>query len=216
MSLIIMALITGAGGSFTPCTLGVNLAIAHRFTKDTKAQRIKNWILFALNRALLLTALGLIIGVLGQVVETFTWWFQMIINVVIIIMGLLFIVGSRKPILPGLELGGKKRLSNKMSPAGMGALFGLNITACVAPLVLALLAGTAAEGNWIKGGVSLFIFGIMLSMPILIAVLSNRASSWIIKVSGKYRRVYYGVVGVTLIVLGLVEIILSMYVIPFP
>ena len=214
MNLIIMALITGAGGSFTPCTLGVNLAVAHRFTKDTKARRIRNWIFFAVNRALLLTVLGLIIGALGQVVETFTWWFQMVINIIIIIMGLLFIVGSRKPVLPGVQLSGKKRLTEKMSPGAMGALFGLNITACVAPLVLALLAGTVTENNWILGGVSLFIFGIMLSMPILTAVLSDRASSWIIKVSGKYRKIYYGIVGITLIVLGISEIILSMYVIP--
>ena len=214
MGLFIAAILAGAGGSFTPCTLGVNLVMVNQLTKEPRAQRVKSWIQFAVSRAALLAAIGLVIGLLGQLIETFTWWFQMVVNSLIIVMGVLFILSRKKPLLPGLDLAGRRTLRTAMSPVAMGALFGLNITACVAPLVLALLARTVLIGNWISGGLALFVFGIMLSLPILIAVLNDKASSWIRTASGKHRPVYYAVIGGVLIVLGAVEIGLSMYVIP--
>jgi cytochrome c-type biogenesis protein len=96
----------------------------------------------------------------------------------------------------------------------LGTLFGLNITACVAPLVLALLALTVSTGNWLSGGLALFLFGLMLSVPILVGVYDDRASNWVSRMSVKYRSVYYPVIGGVLIVLGLAEIVLSMYAIP--
>lgn len=58
-------------------------------------------------------------------------------------------------------------------PAGLGLLFGLNVPACAAPLLLALLAGTAAApGVTLLGGfVSLAVFGLALSLPLVVAVL---------------------------------------------
>ena len=41
MNLIIAAVLTGAGGAFTPCTLGVNLAMIHLFAKDNITQKIE-------------------------------------------------------------------------------------------------------------------------------------------------------------------------------
>lgn len=214
MGLFITAILTGAGGSFTPCTLGVNLVMVNQLTKEPRAQRVKGWIQFAVSRAVLLAAIGLVIGLLGQMMETFTWWFQMAVNILIIVMGILFILSRKRPVLPGLDFTGKQTLRKAMSPVAMGALFGLNVTACVAPLVLALLAQTVLIGNWLAGGLALFVFGIMLSLPILVAVLNDKASTWISTASGKYRPVYYAIIGGVLIVLGMVEIGLSMYVIP--
>ena len=129
-------------------------------------------------------------------------------------MGVLFILGRNKPVLPGLDFGGGRSLDKDMSSLALGALFGLNVTACIAPLVLALLAQTVLVGNWLAGGLALFLFGIMLSVPILVAVFNDRASAWISKMSAKYRSIYYPIIGGLLIVLGLAEIALSMYVIP--
>ena len=214
MGLLITAILTGIGGAFTPCTLGVNLVMVNYLTDKTRAQRLKEWTQFAISRAALMAILGLIIGLLGQMVETFTWWFQMVVNILIIVMGVLFIMGRNKPVLKGLDFSGGRSLDKNMSPLALGALFGLNVTACVAPLVLALLAQTVLVGNWLSGGLSLFIFGIMLSAPILVAIFNDRASVWISRVSGQYRSVYYPIIGGVLIVLGLAEIALSMYVIP--
>lgn len=212
--LFITAILTGIGGAFTPCTLGVNLVMINYLTDKTKVQRMLEWAKFAISRAAMMAVLGLIIGLLGQMIETFTWWFQMVINILIVVMGVLFIVGRNKPVLRGLDLTGSRSLDKDMSPLALGALFGLNVTACVAPLVLALLAQTVLIGNWLSGAAALFLFGIMLSVPILAAVFNDRASGWINRVSGQYRAIYYPIIGGILIVLGLAEIALSMYVIP--
>ncbi len=212
--LFITALLTGLGGAFTPCTLGVNLVMVNYFSGKSKKQRLFQWTQFALSRAAMMAVLGLVIGLLGQMIETFTWWFQMVVNILIIAMGVLFIMGRNRPILRGLDFTGNRALPENMSPLGLGALFGLNITACIAPLVLALLAQTVVVGNWLTGGAALLLFGIMLSAPILAALFNDHASEWISRTSAKYRSVYYPIIGGILIVLGLAEIVLSMYVIP--
>lgn len=212
--LFITAILSGLGGAFTPCTLGVNLVMINNLSGKSKTRRLLQWTQFAVSRAAMMAALGLVIGLLGQMIETFTWWFQMAINVLIIVMGVLFIMGRNKPILRGLDFTGSRSLEGDKSPLALGALFGLNITACVAPLVLALLAQTVVVGNWLTGGAALFLFGVMLSVPILAALFNDRASAWISRMSAKYRTIYYLVIGGVLIVLGLAEIALSMFVIP--
>lgn len=212
--LFITTILTGLGGAFTPCTLGVNLVMINYLTDKSKTQRVLQWTQFAVSRAAMMALLGLVIGLLGQVITSFTWWFQMGINILIIIMGILFIMGRNKPVLSGLDFTGSRSLDKDMSPLALGALFGLNVTACIAPLVLALLAQTVLVGNWLSGALALFLFGIMLSVPILVAVFNDRASAWISKMSANYRSIYYPIIGGLLIVLGLAEIALSMYVIP--
>lgn len=64
-------------------------------------------------------------------------------------------------------------------PAMLGVLFGLNIPACAAPLIFAMLAAAAAGGasgaTLLTGFVSLALFGLALSLPLMLAVLFERA-----------------------------------------
>lgn len=179
------------------------------------AVRVRQWVIFALLRAVLLTALGLLIGFLGQLVSSFTWWFQMAVNLAIVAAGVAFIAGRNRPFLPGLNLAGERLPAKTGSAAGLGILFGINITACIAPPVLALLGATVLAGEWLLGAVALFLFGLMLSAPILAAVFSDRANEWITAVSRKYRSAVSLVVGGALIVLGAAEIALSLMAVPW-
>jgi len=65
-------------------------------------------------------------------------------------------------------------------PAGLGVLFGLNIPACAAPLIFVLLgaatASTSAGGTLAGGFVSLGIFGLALSLPLVLVVLFEPAA----------------------------------------
>jgi cytochrome c-type biogenesis protein len=59
---------------------------------------------------------------------------------------------------------------------------GLNIPACAAPLLLALLAASASgatAGGVIGGFAALSIFGLALSLPLAAAVLFLRARGWL-------------------------------------
>ena len=83
------------------------------------------------------------------------------------------------------------RLAGLRGSAGLGVLFGLNIPACAAPLLLALFAAAAAQGatgaTLTMGFVSLALFGAALSLPLVAAVLvssAHRTLDWIGGLSG--------------------------------
>jgi cytochrome c-type biogenesis protein len=76
--------------------------------------------------------------------------------------------------------------------AALGVLFGLNIPACAALLLFALLAAAAAGGSAgataASGFVALGLFGLALSLPLIAAVLferARRALDWLAGLSGR-------------------------------
>jgi len=208
-SLFLAAFLTGLGGAFTPCTMGTNIVMIQHLNKKARAERLREWLIFATMRAIFLAAIGLLLGYLGHIVTDFTWWFQMLVNIGIVVLGIIFILGKNRPILPGLNLAAKLKIGKNMSAAALGSLFGLNITACIAPLVLAIVAKAVLAGNVLWSGLALFIFGIMLSLPILVAIFNENASQWISNIGQRYRKILYPLVGAVLIFLGLFEIYLS-------
>lgn len=90
--------------------------------------------------------------------------------------------------------------------ANLGILFGFNIPACAAPLILALLGAAAASGaggaTLAAGFVSLALFGFALSLPIVLAVMSASARRALDQLAGLSRRLPVWT-GLLLIVLGL-------------
>tara|TARA_R110000850_G_scaffold262930_1_gene391648 strand:- start:3199 stop:3564 length:366 start_codon:yes stop_codon:yes gene_type:complete len=58
-------------------------------------------------------------------------------------------------------------------PLSRGSAFlGLNIPACAAPLLFALIATTATSAQtWVQGFISMALFGLALSVPLVLAVL---------------------------------------------
>ena len=106
-------------------------------------------------------------------------------------------------------------LSGLRGSAGLGVLFGLNIPACAAPLLLALFAAAAAGGSsgasFALGFVSLALFGLALSLPLVVAVLiapARQALDWI---AGLARRAPIWT-GLVLIALGLWSVWFGLFV----
>jgi cytochrome c-type biogenesis protein len=98
-------------------------------------------------------------------------------------------------------------------------LFGLNIPACSAPLLFALLGAAAASGvsgsTLASGFSSLALFGFALSLPLAVAVLfpaARRALDWFARLSGRMPRW----TGILLIALGIWSIWFGLYVTPQP
>lgn len=94
-------------------------------------------------------------------------------------------------------------------------LFGLNIPACAAPLLLILLGAAAAGGatgtTFLGGFVSLAVFGLALSLPLVLAVLfasARRALDWLAGLSGHMP----SWTGLVLIALGLWSIGFGLFV----
>lgn len=87
------------------------------------------------------------------------------------------------------------RASGARSSAALGLLFGLNVPACAVPLIVVLLglsASQAAAGNAaLQGFVSLLLFGLALSAPLVLAVLwspARRGLDWLAGLSVRLPR----------------------------
>ena len=90
------------------------------------------------------------------------------------LLGILYLSGQGYRLTSAIA----PRLSRLCSPGGsaaLGVLFAFNIPACAGPLLLALLGMTAAGGASgappAAGFVSLALFGLALSLPLVTAVL---------------------------------------------
>ena len=74
---------------------------------------------------------------------------------------------------------GFTRFSDTRGSLLLGMLFGLNIPACATPLLIALLASSAASGarggSAVQGFIALALFGLALSLPLIVAVLYSPA-----------------------------------------
>lgn len=179
----------GLLGFIEPCSIGSTLVFIKFLEGKDAATRIFQVTVFALTRALFIGSLGVLAAVLGTAffgVQKAAW---VLLGALIAVIGLLFIIGRTTSIMttvgPGLS-----RLSGTRGSIGLGLLFGLNIPACALPLLAVLLGVAAAQGA--SGGalvpafVSLALFGLALSLPLIIAVLfeqSRRALDWLAALS---------------------------------
>jgi cytochrome c-type biogenesis protein len=107
-------------------------------------------------------------------------------------------------------------LSGTRGTIALGLLFGLNIPACAAPLLVAILGAAAVSGTdglerTISGFISLKIFGLALSLPLVIALVWTPARQLLEKASCFTRRVPV-VIGVLLLVLGIWSVYLGLFV----
>lgn len=210
MRVILIPLVTGIAGGFTPCALGINTIFVGALAGKPRPLRLAQWVLLAAVRAALLTGLGLLFGLIGEAVGEMAAIYQQAINVSLIVLGVVFIVSRFRPLpMPALSLATPGTFGSRRSLVGMGLLFGLDISACIAPLLLALLAETVLIGDWAGGTVALFIFGVALSLPALAVLFVEGANRWLQDVSRRYRNVFYYVAGGLLILFGAAEFLLT-------
>lgn len=205
--LLFIPLVFGLVGAITPCALGINAVFLSSVTGKPRPRRTWEWLLFALSRAVMLTVLGLAFGLLGQAIGGFVLGYQRLIAWGLIVLGVLFILSRfwRVP-WPYLSLAGNRAPTGNGSALALGAVFGLDIPACTSPLVLALLAQTVLVGDWLFGAISLFVFGVGMSLPLLPITMAAGADRWLVGVSQRYKTPFYLTAGGLLILLGAAEL----------
>ncbi len=212
VSLLLLSLVFGVVGAFTPCALGINAVFLGYITGKPRRRRLLEWALFALSRAAFLTLLGVAFGLLGQLVGGFVRSYQVIFAYGLILLGALFIVSRFRPLpLPYISLApaAASQVETGQSRNGilaMGAIFGLDVPACTSPLVVALLAETVLVGDYLFGAVALFIFGIAMSLPLLVVGAFEGANRWLTRIARRYGAAFYLAAGALLILVGLAEL----------
>ena len=211
---ILLPIGLGLFGFIEPCSIGSTLL----FIKTTEATppATKVWQVFAFtaSRAVLTGLLGVaavLIGSLFLGLQKAAW---VALGALYAAIGVLYLTGRIGVLMrsfgPRLAT-----LSSRRGSIVLGAVFGLNIPACAGPLLLALLAASAAGGasgaTLARGFVSLALFGTALSLPLVAAVLFARARRALDWLAGLTRRIPFWT-GALFIALGLWSIWFGLYV----
>lgn len=195
----------GLLGFLEPCTIGSSLIFVKHMEGRNARGKLAEVSLFAVTRALFIGALGVLAVALGARFLGLQKGAWIALGAAYVGLGVLYLTGRAGALM--VTLGPNlSRLSGLGGSAGLGVLFGLNIPACAAPLILALFGAAAAGGasgaTFATGFISLALFGLALSLPLIVAVLFapvRQALDWI---AGLSWRVPFWT-GVVLIVLGL-------------
>jgi cytochrome c-type biogenesis protein len=195
----------GLFGFIEPCTIGSTLIFVKHIEGRDAGGKLAEVGLFAVTRAGFIGALGTLAVAIGSAFLGFQKAAWITLGALYIGLGILHVVGGAGRLM--VALGPPLAwLSGLRGSAGLGVLFGLNIPACAAPLLLALFAAAAAGGSsgasFALGFVTLALFGLALSLPLVVTVLfapTRQALDWI---AGLSRRAPLWT-GLVLIVLGL-------------
>lgn len=168
----------GLFGFIEPCSIGSSLLFVKTLEDGGAAEKIRQTALFAVTRAVLIGLLGVAAVAVGSGFVAFQKTAWIVLGALYVLLGVLLLVGRAGRLMvaagPGIA-----KLSGLRGSAGLGVLFGLNIPACAAPLLAALLAGAAATGasgaTLAAGFTALAVFGFFRSAPLVAAVFSARA-----------------------------------------
>lgn len=214
LNLVVLPIGLGLLGFIEPCSIGSSLVFVKYLEGKSAAAKLAQVGVFTATRALFIGALGVLAVVIGSAflgLQRGAWIF---LGAVYVVIGALYLSGRARSLMISLgpSLG---QISGLRGSAGLGVLFGLNIPACAAPLVFALLgmaaAGGVAGGTLVAGFVSLGLFGFALSLPLVLVVLfepARRGLDWLASLSKRLPLW----TGVLLIVLGLWSISFGLFV----
>jgi cytochrome c-type biogenesis protein len=192
----------GLLGFVEPCTIGSTLIFIKHIEGRGRAGKLAEVGLFAVTRALLIGALGIAAAALGTAFLGFQRGAWITLGGLYLALGALYAAGRAR----ALMVAAGPSLAGFGGSAGLGLLFGLNIPACAAPLLIALFGATAARSaggaSFAQGFVSLAVFGLALSLPLVVAVLVAPARQGLDWIAGLSRRAPL-LTGLVLIGLGL-------------
>lgn len=179
----------GLFGFIEPCSIGTTLIFVKVIEGRSASAKLAQVAIFALTRALLIGALGMLAVALGSVFFTLQKTVWVVLGLLYAALGLAYLTGRvgwlQRSFGPGWA-----RWSGARGAALLGVIFGLNIPACAAPLLLALLGSSAAAGaggrSPVQGFIALALFGLALSLPLVLAALfapARRALDWVAALS---------------------------------
>jgi cytochrome c biogenesis protein CcdA len=166
----IVALIAGVLTSFTPCSLSsvpliVGFVGGTKSTDTNKAFQLS--ITFAIGMAVTFTVLGTLASILGKLLQgAGSWWF--------IVLGILMTLMALQTweiydFIPSTYLAGKNTRKGYIGAFIAGILGGIFSSPCATPVLVALLAIVAREGNVIWGVFLLLLYSLGHSILVIIA-----------------------------------------------
>jgi len=190
----VLSISLGLLGFVEPCTMGSNLLLVKHLEQRPYRGALLRVGVYTVTRALFMGALGAAAALIGA------WFFDLQralwigLGMVYLGFGLLYLCGQQGWLIARLSPL-LSRTTGTRGSAALGLLFGLNVPACAVPLIVVLLglsASQAAAGNApAQGFLSLLLFGLALSLPLVLAVLwspARRGLDWLAGLSARLPR----------------------------
>jgi cytochrome c-type biogenesis protein len=203
-----LALALGLGllGFIEPCSIGAHLLFLKHIEGKAPAIKLRQTSIFAVTRGAFMGVLGAAAALMGHGFFAFQRGAWILLGASYTLIGALYLTGRvawlMRRLGPSLA-----RLSDARASATLGVIFGLNVPACAAPLLLVILATVAVQSGTsteplLFGFVILAVFGLALSAPLVILMVwptAARLSDGLLRLDGARRPL----IGLTLIGLGL-------------
>jgi cytochrome c-type biogenesis protein len=214
VSVVLVPAGLGLIGFVEPCSIGASLIVVKHLEGREPIRKIAEMLLFTATRAAFIGALGLVAASVGSLFLGLQKGGWIVLGVLYTVIGVLYLAGRARAVMVGIgpRLSGR---SGTMCALGLGVLFGLNIPACAAPLLLALLGAAAAGGAMgaalINGFIALAVFGLALSAPLVVAVLVPSTRRLLDRLAGLATR-FPVFTGLVLVALGLWSIGFGLFV----
>lgn len=205
----------GLLGFVEPCSIGSSMVFVKIIEGQSAPMKIAQVSVFALSRALLIGLLGALAALIGSAFLELQKGAWLLLGLSYISIGAFYALGKAgflmRSVGPSLS-----RLAGLRGSIGLGLLFGLNVPACAAPLIFALLgtaalAGTSTSGAVATGFATLGLFGLALSAPLVLAVLWQPGRRLLDRLAGLSVRIPM-VIGLVLIGLGLWSVYFGLFV----
>jgi len=214
LNTVALPIFFGLMGFLEPCSIGSTLVLVKHVEGRSANEKLAQVSAFATTRAVFIGLLGMLAAVAGTAflgLQTAAWF---ALGILYVCLGILYVTDRAGWLMrsfgPSLA-----RLNNVRGSVALGVLFGFNIPACAAPLLLALLgaaaAGTAAGATIASGFIALALFGFALSLPLVAAVLFEPARRALDRLAALSRRLPFWT-GVLFIALGLWSIWFALFV----
>lgn len=202
VNLLILPISLGLLGFIEPCSIGASLLFLKSVEGNPPAVKATQAAVFTLTRALFIGALGAMAALVGTAFLQFQRSAYILLGTLYVVLGLIYLTGyaGRLMMTVGPNL---SRLSTVRGSVTLALFFGLNVPACSLPLLAAIL-GSAAVAGAARAGQGFFmlaLFGLGLSLPLLLALAFGPAQRLLDRLLGYSRRVPV-IIGLLFLLLG--------------
>lgn len=171
VNLALLSIGLGLFGFVEPCTVGSSVLFIKYIEGRDRAAKIYQASIFMFTRAVFIGALGVGAALFGSLFIEFQKGGWLFLGLAYLALGLAFIIGKGGTLSRSIGVG-MSHLSGNRGSMALGIIFGLNIPACAAPLIFALLGATAlgTGANVATGFFTMALFGLALSLPLVAAL----------------------------------------------
>ena len=216
---VLLPFALGLLGFIEPCSIGSSLLFLKYVDGKAAAEKVTHAVIFALTRAVFMGSLGVLAALIGGVVLDVqkAGWF--LLGSMYVVLGIMYATGTagnlKRRVGPRLD-----HPSGARAAVGLGVLFGLNVPACAAPLLFAVLGAAAVRGaaglpKVGAGFLSLAVFGFALSMPLVLIVAWPRARNLLDRLAMRSAKAPVWI-GLLLVIVGLWSLYFGVFVSPKP